>query len=177
MPPFCISCRSYVKTGSDFSFFPTLSFFVLVETAVNIGYSCKLLYPDTRLLEWQELRLAMIQNTQMDTGTCTHSYRLIDLCVFWPCRQILQSPDPVVSFSKARQTELWAVDKETAAAKTAVVLTGPELVNTGLCSKWVTYIIFKHLNICCHAVCNCQRVEQDSVKEIKALTINIVIQY
>uniref|UniRef100_A0A3B4YMF5 Phospholipid-transporting ATPase n=1 Tax=Seriola lalandi dorsalis TaxID=1841481 RepID=A0A3B4YMF5_SERLL len=27
------------------------------ETAVNIGYSCKLLDPDTRLLEWQELRL------------------------------------------------------------------------------------------------------------------------
>uniref|UniRef100_A0A8P4FWT0 Phospholipid-transporting ATPase n=1 Tax=Dicentrarchus labrax TaxID=13489 RepID=A0A8P4FWT0_DICLA len=27
------------------------------ETAVNIGYSCKLLDPDTRLLEWHELRL------------------------------------------------------------------------------------------------------------------------
>lgn len=29
---------------------------VLSETAVNVGYSCKLLGPDTRLLEWQELR-------------------------------------------------------------------------------------------------------------------------
>ncbi|GLD50366.1 phospholipid-transporting ATPase IC-like protein [Lates japonicus] len=67
------------------------------ETAVNIGYSCRLLDPDTRLLEWQELR------------------------------QILQAPDPGVSFFKARQTELWAVDTETAGAKTAVVLTGPEL--------------------------------------------------
>ncbi|XP_076582000.1 phospholipid-transporting ATPase IC [Chaetodon auriga] len=67
------------------------------ETAVNIGYSCELLDPDTRLLEWQELR------------------------------QILQSADPRVSFCKARQTELWAVDKEKAGAKTAVVLTGPEL--------------------------------------------------
>lgn len=30
--------------------------FVGAETAVNIGYSCKLLDPDARLLEWQELR-------------------------------------------------------------------------------------------------------------------------
>ncbi|KAM7410157.1 hypothetical protein PAMA_001550 [Pampus argenteus] len=76
------------------------------ETAVNIGYSCKLLDPDTRLLEWQELR------------------------------QILQSPDPGVSFFKARQTELWAVDKETAGAKTAVVLTGPELAEFDQRPEW-----------------------------------------
>uniref|UniRef100_A0AAV2KYX8 Phospholipid-transporting ATPase n=1 Tax=Knipowitschia caucasica TaxID=637954 RepID=A0AAV2KYX8_KNICA len=67
------------------------------ETAVNIGYACKLLDSDTRLLEWHELR------------------------------QILQSPDPLVTFSKARQTELWAVDKHTSATKTAMVLNGPEL--------------------------------------------------
>ncbi|XP_063322715.1 phospholipid-transporting ATPase IC [Pelmatolapia mariae] len=67
------------------------------ETAVNIGYSCKLLDPDSRIVEWEELR------------------------------QILQSPDPRVSFFKPRQTELWAVDKEMAVAKTSVVLTGPEL--------------------------------------------------
>ncbi|XP_042272962.1 phospholipid-transporting ATPase IC [Thunnus maccoyii] len=76
------------------------------ETAVNIGYSCKLLDPGTRLLEWQELR------------------------------QILQSPDPGVSFFKARQTELWAVDKETAGAKTAVVLTGPELAEFDQRPEW-----------------------------------------
>ncbi|XP_070764399.1 phospholipid-transporting ATPase IC [Enoplosus armatus] len=76
------------------------------ETAVNIGYSCKLLDPDTRLLEWQELR------------------------------QILQSPDPGVSFFKARQTELWAADKETAGAKTAVVLTGPELAEFDQRPEW-----------------------------------------
>ncbi|XP_041791304.1 phospholipid-transporting ATPase IC [Chelmon rostratus] len=76
------------------------------ETAVNIGYSCKLLDPDTRLLEWQELR------------------------------QILQSPDPGVSFFKARQTELWAVDKERAGAKTAVVLTGPELAEFNQRPEW-----------------------------------------
>ncbi|XP_073332527.1 phospholipid-transporting ATPase IC [Pagrus major] len=76
------------------------------ETAVNIGYSCKLLDPDTRLLEWQELR------------------------------QILQSPDPGVSFSKARQTDLWVVDKERAGAKTAVVLTGPELAEFDQKPEW-----------------------------------------
>ncbi|XP_059196383.1 phospholipid-transporting ATPase IC [Centropristis striata] len=76
------------------------------ETAVNIGYSCKLLDPDTRLLEWQELR------------------------------QILQSPDPGVSFFKAKQTELWAVDKQTAGEKTAVVLTGPELAEFDQRPEW-----------------------------------------
>ncbi|XP_018522909.2 LOW QUALITY PROTEIN: phospholipid-transporting ATPase IC [Lates calcarifer] len=76
------------------------------ETAVNIGYSCRLLDPDTRLLEWQELR------------------------------QILQAPDPGVSFFKARQTELWAVDTETAGAKTAVVLTGPELAEFDQRPEW-----------------------------------------
>ncbi|XP_040896932.1 phospholipid-transporting ATPase IK isoform X2 [Toxotes jaculatrix] len=76
------------------------------ETAVNIGYSCKLLDPDTRLLEWQELR------------------------------QILQAPDPGVSFFKARQMELWAVDTEMARAKTAVVLTGPELAEFDQRPEW-----------------------------------------
>lgn len=106
-------------------FFPTLA-----ETAVNIGYSCKLLDPDTRLLEWQELRLSLIKYTQnIHTHMFTHQHYLIDLCVCL-CRQILQSPDPGVSFFKARQTELWAVDNKTSEEKTAVVLTGPELVNT-----------------------------------------------
>lgn len=34
------------------SFFST----VFSETAVNVGYACKLLDEDTRLLDWQELR-------------------------------------------------------------------------------------------------------------------------
>ncbi|XP_019936885.2 phospholipid-transporting ATPase IC [Paralichthys olivaceus] len=76
------------------------------ETAVNIAYSCKLLDPDTRLLEWQELR------------------------------QILQAPDPGVSFLKARQMELWAVDTKTSGAKTAVVLTGPELAEFEQRPEW-----------------------------------------
>ncbi|XP_008305292.1 phospholipid-transporting ATPase IC [Cynoglossus semilaevis] len=76
------------------------------ETAVNIGYSCKLLDADTRLLEWQELR------------------------------QIFQTPDPRVSFFKARRMELWAVDKEMAAPKTAVVLTGPELIELDQRPEW-----------------------------------------
>ncbi|KAI3368297.1 hypothetical protein L3Q82_008009 [Scortum barcoo] len=76
------------------------------ETAVNIGYSCKLLDPETTLLEWQELR------------------------------EILQSPDPGVSFFKARQTELWAADKKTTGAKTAVVLTGPELTEFDQRPDW-----------------------------------------
>ncbi|XP_034036118.1 phospholipid-transporting ATPase IC isoform X2 [Thalassophryne amazonica] len=76
------------------------------ETAVNIGYSCKLLDSDTRLLEWQELR------------------------------QILQSADPEVSFLKARKTEMWAVETPTAGEKTAVVLSGPELTEFKQRPEW-----------------------------------------
>ncbi|XP_047229759.1 phospholipid-transporting ATPase IC [Girardinichthys multiradiatus] len=76
------------------------------ETAVNIGYSCKLLDPDSRLLEWQELR------------------------------QILQSADPQVSFFKAKQTELWATHKQMARAKTSVVLTGSELAEFEQRPEW-----------------------------------------
>ncbi|XP_037626909.1 phospholipid-transporting ATPase IC isoform X1 [Sebastes umbrosus] len=94
------------------------------ETAVNIGYSCKLLDPDTRLLEWQELR------------------------------QILQSPDPGVSFFKARQTELWAVDKQAAGAKTAVVLTGPELAEFDQRPEWGT--TFMSLAEQCQSVLCCR---------------------
>ncbi|XP_041646707.1 phospholipid-transporting ATPase IC isoform X1 [Cheilinus undulatus] len=94
------------------------------ETAVNIGYSCKLLHPDTKLLEWQELR------------------------------QILQSPDPGVSFFKARQTELWAVDKETTGVKTAVVLTGPELAEFDQRPEWGA--IFMRLAEQCQSVLCCR---------------------
>eukprot|EP00066_Takifugu_rubripes_P008131 XP_003974103.1 PREDICTED: phospholipid-transporting ATPase IC-like [Takifugu rubripes] len=76
------------------------------ETAVNIGYSCKLLDADTRLLEWQELR------------------------------QILQSPDPGATFLKARHTEVWAVEKDSSGTKTAVVLTGPELAEFNQRPEW-----------------------------------------
>ncbi|XP_072771152.1 phospholipid-transporting ATPase IC [Nerophis lumbriciformis] len=76
------------------------------ETAVNIGYSCKLLDPDTKLLEWQELR------------------------------NILQSPDPEVSFLKARETQLWAIEKDKPGSKTAMVLTGPELTEFDQRPEW-----------------------------------------
>ncbi|KAM9797556.1 phospholipid-transporting ATPase IC [Syngnathus typhle] len=76
------------------------------ETAVNIGYACKLLDPDTRLLEWQELR------------------------------QILQSPDPGGHFQKIRETDLWAVEKDKAGVQTAVVLTGPELTEFEQRPEW-----------------------------------------
>uniref|UniRef100_A0A4W5NSU8 Phospholipid-transporting ATPase n=1 Tax=Hucho hucho TaxID=62062 RepID=A0A4W5NSU8_9TELE len=75
------------------------------ETAVNIGYACRLLDPDTRLLEGDELR------------------------------QLLQSPDPEITFSKGKGTELWCVDRERAGEKSALVLTGPELVNIHYRSK------------------------------------------
>uniref|UniRef100_A0A3Q1JPH0 Phospholipid-transporting ATPase n=1 Tax=Anabas testudineus TaxID=64144 RepID=A0A3Q1JPH0_ANATE len=51
------------------------------ETAVNVGYSCKLLDTDTRLLEWQELRLALI-TIHKHTHARTHQHHLIDLCCF-----------------------------------------------------------------------------------------------
>ncbi|XP_020487724.3 phospholipid-transporting ATPase IC [Labrus bergylta] len=94
------------------------------ETAVNIGYSCKLLDPDTRLLEWQELR------------------------------QILQSPDPGVSFFKARQTDMWAEDRGTTGSKTAVILTGPELAEFDQRPEWGAS--FMSLAEQCQAVLCCR---------------------
>ncbi|CAL8308809.1 unnamed protein product [Lota lota] len=67
------------------------------ETAVNIGYFSKLLDPDTSLLEGQELR------------------------------EILRSADPGYSVSLARQADAWCVNMKTARAKTALVISGPEL--------------------------------------------------
>ncbi|XP_068447617.1 phospholipid-transporting ATPase IC [Clinocottus analis] len=106
------------------------------ETAVNIGYSCKLLNPETRLLEWQELR------------------------------QMLQSPDPEVSFFKARQTELWAVDKQAAGAKTAMVLTGPELAEFDQRPEWGAS--FMRLAEQCQSVLCC-RVTPGQKADIVAL--------
>lgn len=51
--------------------------------------------------------------------------------LFSACREILQSSDPAASFRKASQAEVWAVEKESSGTKTAVVLTGPELVSVG----------------------------------------------
>uniref|UniRef100_A0A3B5B6U2 Phospholipid-transporting ATPase n=1 Tax=Stegastes partitus TaxID=144197 RepID=A0A3B5B6U2_9TELE len=88
------------------------------ETAVNIGYSCKLLDPDTRLLEWQELRLAMIKiNKHTQTDTCTHSHHPIDLCLFAPAdrysspqthRSVSSRPDRQ---SCGLQTRRWLVQR------------------------------------------------------------------
>lgn len=47
----------------------------------------------------------------------------------------MQSPDPRGDFFKARQPEIWAVGKEQACTKTAIVLTGTELVKTGPTGK------------------------------------------
>ncbi|XP_055363620.1 probable phospholipid-transporting ATPase IM [Betta splendens] len=94
------------------------------ETAVNIGYSCKLLDPDTKLLEWQELR------------------------------QILQCPDPGASFFKATQSEVWAVDNKTTRAKTAVVLTGPELAEFEQRPEWGAK--FMSLAMQCQSVLCCR---------------------
>lgn len=67
------------------------------------------------------------KNMQTDRNTAMP----YNCSLFCPCREILQSSDPGASFHKARRTEVWAVEKESSGTKTAVVLTGPELVNTG----------------------------------------------
>ncbi|XP_072246377.1 phospholipid-transporting ATPase IC [Leuresthes tenuis] len=105
------------------------------ETAVNIGYSCKLLDPDSRLLEWQELR------------------------------QILQSPDPGVSFLKTRQTELWAAHKETVRAKTSVVLTGDELAEFDQRPEWGAS--FMSLAEQCHSVLCCRVTPAQKAEIVK----------
>ncbi|XP_017262394.1 phospholipid-transporting ATPase IC [Kryptolebias marmoratus] len=106
------------------------------ETAVNIGYSCRLLDPETRLLDWQELR------------------------------QILQSPDPQVSFAKAGCTELWAENKTISRAKTSVVLTGSELAEFDQRPEWGSS--FMSLAEQCQSVLCC-RVTPSQKAEIVTL--------
>lgn len=60
--------------------FPVPLFLIHGETAVNIGYSCKLLDPDTTLLEWQELRLAVIKIHE-DSLARIHTTKLIFVCL------------------------------------------------------------------------------------------------
>ncbi|XP_066503144.1 phospholipid-transporting ATPase IC [Hoplias malabaricus] len=67
------------------------------ETAVNVGYSCKLMDPDTALLQGEELR------------------------------QLLQSPTPGVSFQKNKETLVWNTDKMSRSSKAAIVIDGFQL--------------------------------------------------
>ncbi|KAJ7993027.1 hypothetical protein DPEC_G00268180 [Dallia pectoralis] len=76
------------------------------ETAVNIGYSCKLVDPDSRLLEGDELR------------------------------ELLQSPDEEVTFSKSSVAKLLCLAKEMAWDRSALVLTGPELAEFNNQPEW-----------------------------------------
>lgn len=82
-----------------FIFFPF--FLPPAETAVNIGYSCKLLDADTRLLEWQELRLAMIKNTQAQTHMYTPWHPLIDLLCL-PLQTDIPNPRPQGQFLQSQ---------------------------------------------------------------------------
>uniref|UniRef100_A0A8B9KZG7 Phospholipid-transporting ATPase n=1 Tax=Astyanax mexicanus TaxID=7994 RepID=A0A8B9KZG7_ASTMX len=67
------------------------------ETAVNVGYACKLMDPDTRLLQGEELR------------------------------QLLQSPTTEVSFHKDKESLVWSTDKMSQKSKAAIVVDGFEL--------------------------------------------------
>lgn len=56
---FSVNLRGKI-TVDNMLFCPFSLLLLPTETAVNIGYSCKLLDPDSRLLEWQELRFGLI---------------------------------------------------------------------------------------------------------------------
>lgn len=56
----------------------------------------------------------------------------------------MQSPDPRGDFFKARQPEMWAIDKEQACTKTALVLTGTELVKTAFVFLFSFVVMFTH---------------------------------
>lgn len=129
--------------------FPAPLFFIRLETAVNIGYSCKLLDPDTRLLEWQELRLAMIK-IHRDTHAHTYTISLIFVCL------VLQTDTPVArpggQFLQGqtdgavgcRQGKGWSKD-----------CCGPHWTWAGkhwTHRKYVTHLVFKWPNSCHHIV-------------------------
>ncbi|KAI5620717.1 phospholipid-transporting ATPase IC isoform X2, partial [Silurus asotus] len=73
------------------------------ETAVNVGYACKLMDPDTKLIQKEELR------------------------------EILQSPRPELSVDKGKVSHIWSTQKMFQGSKTAIVVDGfelEELINT-----------------------------------------------
>uniref|UniRef100_A0A3B4GHE9 Phospholipid-transporting ATPase n=1 Tax=Pundamilia nyererei TaxID=303518 RepID=A0A3B4GHE9_9CICH len=74
------------------------------ETAVNIGYSCKLLDPDSRIVEWDELRLAVLEihrHIQPHAHTHTHTIPLIFVCL------PLQTDTPVPRSTEFDQRPEW----------------------------------------------------------------------
>uniref|UniRef100_A0A665WIW5 Phospholipid-transporting ATPase n=1 Tax=Echeneis naucrates TaxID=173247 RepID=A0A665WIW5_ECHNA len=85
------------------------------ETAVNIGYSCKLLDPDTRLLEWKELRLAM---TKIREHTHAHNNTISLIIVCLPLQTDTPGPRPWSQFLQGqadravgcRQRDGWSKD-------------------------------------------------------------------
>ncbi|CDQ76982.1 unnamed protein product [Oncorhynchus mykiss] len=116
------------------------------ETVVNIGYACRLLDPDTRLLEGDELR------------------------------QLLQSPDPEITFSKGKETELWCVDREKAGEKSALVLTGPELAEFDARPEWGAR--FMSLAGLCQSVLCCRVTpgqKADVVTLVRKSTTSIIM--
>ncbi|XP_051549616.1 phospholipid-transporting ATPase IC isoform X1 [Myxocyprinus asiaticus] len=75
------------------------------ETAVNVGYACRLMDPDTTLIQGEELR------------------------------QLLESPTPDVCVI-SKEPEVWITDKRAAKNKSALVITGPELVDLTRMPEW-----------------------------------------
>ncbi|XP_053490338.1 phospholipid-transporting ATPase VD [Ictalurus furcatus] len=69
------------------------------ETAVNVGYACKLIDPDTKLFQGEELR------------------------------EILQSPCQELCFNKNKVSHVWSTHKMSQWRKSAVVVDGFELVS------------------------------------------------
>ncbi|KAL7866652.1 hypothetical protein AOLI_G00144660 [Acnodon oligacanthus] len=70
------------------------------ETAVNVGYACKLMDPDTRLLQGEELR------------------------------QLLQSPTPDICFHKDKESLIWNTEKSGKAAIVVAGFELAELIKT-----------------------------------------------
>ncbi|KAG5275744.1 hypothetical protein AALO_G00124090 [Alosa alosa] len=69
------------------------------ETAVNVGYACRLIDPDTSLLQGDELR------------------------------QLLQSSDSDVRIIQEKKSEIWCTDKWMSRGKTTIVVNGLELAD------------------------------------------------
>ncbi|XP_053094267.1 phospholipid-transporting ATPase IC [Pangasianodon hypophthalmus] len=67
------------------------------ETAVNVGYACKLMDPDTKLFQGEELR------------------------------EILQSPCPELCFNKGKVSDVWSTHKMSQWHEAAIVVDGFEL--------------------------------------------------
>lgn len=112
----------------------TTNFFIFksIETAVNVGYACKLMDPDTKLFKGVELRSGVW--VRPHTQTSIFKYKdIFNKYQKFHYREILQSFRPELCLNKDKESHVWSTHNMSQWSKAAVVVDGFELVSIWFC--------------------------------------------